>query len=209
MYALVLITSFVVFTITIVRLYFKYKFSYWFRHNVEFIPPKIPYGNINGHGSRIQLAKLLQFFYNSFKGKGPICGMFFFTSPVAVVLDLVLIKNVLMKDFNHFQDRGVYYNERDDPLSANIFFLDGDKWKYQRQTLTPTFSSGRIKFMFSMIVEVAEQLRQRLATLIEDTDELDLKDLIARFITDVIGTCAFGIDCNSLADANNQFHVMG
>lgn len=44
-----------------------------------------------------------------------------------VPLDLEIVKSILTKDFNHFPDRGTYYNEKDDPLCMYIvdfFFTD-------------------------------------------------------------------------------------
>lgn len=42
--------------------------------------------------------------------------MFLSARPLFVPLNLELVKSILTKDFNHFTDRGVYYNEKDDPL---------------------------------------------------------------------------------------------
>lgn len=44
------------------------------------------------------------------------CGIFLVTVPTYMVLDLELLKQVMTKDFNHFVDRGIYTNEKDDPV---------------------------------------------------------------------------------------------
>lgn len=60
---------------------------------------------------------------------------------------------------------------------------------------------------------MAEKLISTISSLINQTNvgciELELKDILGRFTTDVIGTCAFGIDCNSLNDENSDFRKYG
>lgn len=143
------------------------------------------------------------------KGNGPFCGLYFFHSPVVLATDLGFVKNVLIKDFSSFQERGVFYNEKDDPLSAHVFNVDGAAWKVLRNKLSPTFTSGKMKFMFPTIVGVADAFQSVLSSMIQNGEELEMKELFARFTTDVIGTCAFGIECNSLKDPNAQFRAMG
>lgn len=43
-------------------------------------------------------------------------GMFIGVTPFFVTIDLHVIKCILVKDFNYFSERGIYYNERDDPI---------------------------------------------------------------------------------------------
>lgn len=59
--------------------------------------------------------------------------------------------------------------------------------------------------MFPTILGVADKFDKCLAGILKDGPrELEVKDLLARFGTDVIGTCAFGIECNSLDDPDSE-----
>jgi cytochrome P450 family 6 len=66
-----------------------------------------------------------------------------------------------------------------------------------------------MKMMFSLITECAEQLKQYLDKPARNGDILEMKDIMARFTTDVIGSCAFGLNCNSFKDSNSEFRKMG
>jgi cytochrome P450 family 6 len=151
----------------------------------------------------------MQRYYNQIKGQSSFGGIFFFWQPLALIVDLDLVKHVLVKDFQHFHDRGMFYNEKDDPISAHLFNIEGDRWTNLRKKLSPTFSSGKMKMMFPTLVDVGNHFIERLTNDTEKDPEVEMKDILARFTTDVIGSCAFGIDCNSLNDPETEFRVMG
>lgn len=195
--------------VSAVYAYFNYYFNYWKSRDVPHVKPEFPYGNVKGIGNKYHQYAILQDIYERFKGTAKYCGIYFFSRPIAMAIDLDFIKNILIRDFTNFNDRGVYYNEKDDPLSAHLFSLDGGKWKKLRAKLTPTFTSGKMKFMYPTIVEVGERFRDHLKAVVKDHNILEIKELLARFTTDVIGTCAFGIECNSLEDENAEFRRMG
>ncbi|GLV39532.1 Cytochrome P450 6a9 [Carabus blaptoides fortunei] len=44
---------------------------------------------------------------------------------------------------------------------------------------------------------------------IKNNEPLDIKDIFARLTTDTIGSCAFGLDCNSLKDPDTEFRRYG
>lgn len=56
-----------------------------------------------------------------------------------------------------------------------------------RAKLTPTFTSGRMKFMFQTIVDVADNFQKCLAGMVEGNENFELRDVLSRFTTDVIG----------------------
>lgn len=45
--------------------------------------------------------------------------------------------------------------------------------------------------------------------MIEKGDPIDVRELAARFTTDVIGSCAFGIEMNSLSEKESDFRRIG
>lgn len=196
--ALLMFISLTVVICSLVVYYVKRLYSYWERIGVPSVKPLTPFGSMKGLFRQYHQGELTQIFYEQMKGSGPFCGLYLFHIPIALALDLEFVKNVLIKDFQYFEDRGIYYNEKDDPLSAHLFSLEGNKWKVLRSKLTVTFTSGKMKFMYPTMIATANEFKQTLAEMLLDKESLDIemKDLLARFTTDVIGGCAFGIECN-------------
>lgn len=195
--------------IYLIHLIVKKKYSYWESRGVPFLKPKFPFGNFKGINNKIHVSVLLTDAYTKLKGKFQFGGLYILFTPLAIITDLNLIKNILVKDFNYFTDRGVYYNEEDDPLSAHLFSLDGHKWKSLRTKMSPTFTSGKLKMMLPIIVQVAEELKICMDKIIREDSIIEVRDVLARYTTDNIGRCAFGIDCNSLVNPDNEFRRVG
>ncbi|XP_073844486.1 cytochrome P450 6a2-like [Musca autumnalis] len=199
-------------TLVTVCLYFIYKhYNYWTERGVVHDKPDLFYGNMKAAGRTQPLKQPFHDFYQKYKDRAPFGGFYLSLRRAIVLFDLELIKRVMITDFQNFSHRGSYYNEKDDPLSAHLFQLDGPKWKEMRTKLTPTFTSGKMKFMFPTVVEVGERFVTVLKELLEkENDEgIEIRELLARFTTDVIGCCAFGLECNSLKDPNAKFRKMG
>ena len=196
-------------TLTAFYYYVKEKQSVWKNAGVPFAKPLFVKGNLGEVGSTKALFEVMTKLYEKFKEKSPFYGFYFFTDAVAVATDLSLIKAVLMNDKGNFINRGVYYNEEDDPLSAHLFAIDNPKWKILRTKLTPTFTSGKMKMMFGTIVDVANKFIVTLEKETKNVENYEIKEILVRFTTDVIGSCAFGLECNSLENPSTEFREMG
>jgi cytochrome P450 family 6 len=99
-------------------------------------------------------------------------------------------------------------DEETDPLGAGLLHLNGTKWRILRSKLTPTFTSGKMKMMFNLMTECAEHLQQYLDKPARNGDILEMKEVMGKFTTDVIGSCAFGLNCNSFTHSNSEFLKM-
>lgn len=78
-----------------------------------------------------------------------------------------------------------------------------------RPTLSPAFTSSKMKTMYGLMEECGEELVQYLKAQNKNVVELNLKDIFSRITNDVIATTSFGIKCNSLQNKDNQFYQMG
>ncbi|GJQ64939.1 putative heme binding protein, partial [Trypoxylus dichotomus] len=62
------------------------------------------------------------------------------------------------------------------------------------------------KGMFNLMLDVSKLYDAYIGKHVDTRKVLDVKDCISRVSSDIIGTCAFGINCNSLNDAT--FHIV-
>lgn len=93
--------------------------------------------------------------------------------------------------------------------TGHLITLKGTKWRNLRVKLTPTFTSGKMKMMFPVMVDCANLLKKYLSSASEAGDIIEFKEVFSRFSTDVISSCAFGIESNCINNPNAEFRVFG
>lgn len=202
--------------------------GYWTSRGFPSANLTFPFGSLKGVGSEKSLCDGLDEFYKQFKGKGPAVGLFCFVKPLLLPIDPELIKNILVTHFDCFQDRLIYYNKEDDPISAHLLALEGElaskletsgsekfhsitgkAWRERRVKLTPTFTSGKMKSMFDIIDLNGDKLVNVIKNAAESSTRIELHEFLACFTTDNISNVAFGLDSNSLENANSEFRKYG
>lgn len=187
--------------------YFQYSYTYWSRKGVPFLKPKFPIGNNDDIGREAaNYGHEVIRWYKDLKRKGhKFGGAWVWARPVLVLTDPEYIKDVFVKDFQYFVDRDLYHNPKDDPASESVLVLHGEEWKNTRQKLTPTFTSARIKMMFSSIVQCSDSLVEAIGVVAGTGGDINIKELIMSFTIDVIGSTAFGLEAKSFAKESSEF----
>ncbi|KAL3280179.1 hypothetical protein HHI36_017679 [Cryptolaemus montrouzieri] len=195
----------VVLSVIFLTIWLRKKFSFWKSMGLKTPPPSFFFDNMKtAFLLKNSFADRDKNIYRHLKDRNlKHGGTYFLFLPVYVPTDLEIIKSILQTDHQNFSDRGFYVNEKGDPMSAHLFSLGGPKWKILRKKLTPTFTSGKIKMMFDTLMECTVDLKRVMDDNMESS--VNIKDILARFTTDIIGSCAFGLNCNSLEDKNSEF----
>lgn len=134
---------------------------------------------------------------------GRIYGYFNGSSPTLAIADPKLVRKILVQDFFVFSGR------RENPhpvLSKSLISSNGKVWKDMRSTLSPSFTSGKMKQMLPHIEESYKALDDKIREIIKSgkNGDVDSKDLFGRFTLDVIAKCAFAIQTNTYDD-NDEF----
>ncbi|XP_076642889.1 putative cytochrome P450 6a14 [Halictus rubicundus] len=183
--------------------------NYWTKLGIAGPKPTLLLGNLKSTTlGQLSMSDATKKIYDEYKGK-QVVGIFSGTTPVLIVNDLDLIKDVLISDFSLFASRGVPIYPEVESLTQHLFSLEPEIWRPLRMRLSPVFTSGKLKDMFPLVIQCGEHLEKYLDIVIKKGEPVECRELAAKFTTDVIGTCAFGIDMNALADEESEFRRMG
>lgn len=89
------------------------------------------------------------------------------------------------------------------------FRFAAPKWRELRPKLSPAFTTNKMRIMFGLMDECAQQFVNYFRNQNFNGVEVELKDVLTRYTNDVIATTAFGIECDSMKAKNNIFYEMG
>lgn len=115
-----------------------------------------------------------------------------------------LIKQVLVKDFHKFINR-FSFKFNHPTWDHMLFMANGEDWKRLRVISSPTFTSGKMKKMYSTVHECIKLLDEAITEKATSCGEVNLKEVFGNLTMDVICRCAFGIKTNTHNDPNNAF----
>lgn len=184
------------------------RYGVWERKGLFFIKPVFPFGNFAN--LMLQKKSFGETVGDLYKGTDePVVGIWSAFRPSLLIRDPDVVRQVLIKDFNTFHDRGIYSDEKRDPLSGHLFALPGEKWRKMRSKLSPTFTSGKLKGMFSTLVDCGGPLDRYVANVADEQGTIEVREILAQYTTNIIASVAFGIEVDCIADPENEFRRFG
>lgn len=190
-------------------LYLTRNNDYWKKRGVPYVKPGLLFGNLkDSFLAKKTIGECYQEIYWKLDGY-KYGGAFKFSQPELIIRDPELIKNILVKEFTSFHDNAIHVDLNTDPMfGRNPFCLTGEQWKITRAQLMPAFTVTKLKLWFPLVQEVCEELKEKLQKT-SHLHEYEVKELCAQFTTNVVASCAFGINGGAIKDPESEFRRMG
>lgn len=114
-------------------------------------------------------------------------------------MDAEIIKQITVKDFDSFVNHDKSFNDEIDKISGKMLFaLVDDEWRNMRSILSPIFTSSKMKMMFEVLQDCANEFVDVHLEKVKDGKVLvDVKEMFPRFTVDGISTAVLGFkgDC--------------
>ncbi|KAF3852154.1 hypothetical protein F7725_005509 [Dissostichus mawsoni] len=141
---------------------------------------------------------------NCFKKYGKTWGIFDGRQPVLCITDPAMIKTVLIKECY-----SLFTNRRNFRLNGELYdavsIAEDDQWRRIRSVLSPSFTSGRLKEMFSIMKHHSANLLGSMKKKADKDEPLEMKEFFGPYSMDVVTSTAFSVDIDSLNNPSDPF----
>ena len=134
---------------------------------------------------------------------GPIFRMRFGTRDVVVLARTDLIKSILRDRPDGWRRLKKMRDVVCDMGPDGLFSVEGEAWRRQRRLVTAAFTPGHLQRFFPLVEKVTSRLKAVLDVAASRNECIDLQKLLMRYTVDVTASLAFGIDFNTLEQADN------
>ncbi|XP_017779347.1 PREDICTED: cytochrome P450 6k1-like [Nicrophorus vespilloides] len=179
-------------------------FDYWKKRGIPYLEPSFPFGNVFPCVIfKKSYSHLLAQFYNS--SKESLVGYWIFNIPFLMIRSPELIKNIMVKDFDHFNERASSNNKVKTFFSDTLFSLDYHDWKLLRTKLSPSFTTSKMKNVMHIFNKSSKEMIEYLDEV--SGDAVDCKQISSLLTANVFAASTFGYKINCFKDVDNEFFV--
>ncbi|TRY87495.1 hypothetical protein DNTS_035317 [Danionella cerebrum] len=150
---------------------------------------------------------LCNFDWECAKTYGKVWGIYDGRLPIMMVTDLEMIKVIMVKEcYSNFINRRTRTTGLAGPFADGIIMVKDERWRRMRSTLSPYFTSGRLKEIFPIAVTHAERFVQNIQK--RDWDQpVKIKDVVAPYSLDVVTSSSFSVDIDSINHPEDPFVI--
>uniref|UniRef100_A0A069DV74 Putative cytochrome p450 6j1-like isoform 1 n=1 Tax=Panstrongylus megistus TaxID=65343 RepID=A0A069DV74_9HEMI len=180
-------------------------YNYWKNQGISYLKPLPFFGNLL---PVFCYKKSIGDFYHEVYNKFPnenVVGVYETLVPVLIVRDPKIVEKILIKDFQYFTDRPPFAEEKG-LFAYGLFQLRGSAWRSMRYKISPAFTSGKLKGMFSGMLECTDEMMAKInANLNKD---YELREALSTYMINVIANTVFGIQITN-KNTMEEFIRMG
>ncbi|XP_029995476.1 cytochrome P450 3A27-like isoform X3 [Sphaeramia orbicularis] len=141
---------------------------------------------------------------NCFQKYGRVWGLYDGRQPVMAVMDTTMIKTVLVKECY-----SIFTNRRDfglnGPFRDAVSEVHDEEWKRIRSVLSPSFTSGRLKEMYTIMLQHSNNLIKSLDKMVAADKVIEVKEVFGPYSMDVVTSTAFSVDVDSINHPSDPF----
>ncbi|BFZ08859.1 hypothetical protein BsWGS_11898 [Bradybaena similaris] len=175
--------------------YFNDSHDDWRRYGVKC--PKVPAFFLQRGDFRARITDLFQKY-------GDTVGVHAQGRMMLLTVNFDLLRHILIKDFNNFIDRNVRFPSIT-PFGKSLFFAKGADWKRHRQIVSPTFTSGKLRYISKSIDKSAVDLTNYLEKAAKEGNVVAIKEITGQYTCEIIAKTAFGIDAKFIGEKDSEF----
>ncbi|XP_067948926.1 cytochrome P450 3A24-like isoform X2 [Watersipora subatra] len=135
------------------------------------------------------------------KKYGKFVGTFIGSAPMLLVYDAEWAAEAFVKHFSVFTNRNVPHFGGS--IDSAILSVSDDHWRHGRKTLSPVFTTLKLKQMIPAIQECCQVFVKEVTKL--EGASINLKNPAYLLTLDVISTTAFGLQSNVQENPKGQF----
>ncbi|CAD6230896.1 GSCOCT00006873001.2-RA-CDS [Cotesia congregata] len=198
-------------TLLLGYLYCRYKLSYWKKRGVsQFRKTNLIFGDYkNGILFRTAPGYHLAELYHEAPENVPYIGFYIFHKPCLLLKDPNIIKQILFRDSENFNDRYFAGSPQKDSFGMkNLFGLKNPTWKYVWSKTVPSFGRKNVRQMVPLMMETGEPMMEFLRN--EPANDqgvkiIDAQDLNYKYGADLIGNIALGVKTDSFKYPDSDY----
>ncbi|XP_073831658.1 probable cytochrome P450 28d1 [Musca autumnalis] len=158
------------FNLVLLYIFLAWNFNYWKKRGVNGPKPRPFLGNFPSvFTQKRHIACDIQEIYETYKNTDNYVGIYNCRTPLLMITNADLIKQILVKDFQHFRDNEVstmllapplfQVDENSDfTFANNLTAMKGDEWVERRAEIVPGLVVSRLKSGFSVTSKICKKL---------------------------------------------------